>query len=76
MCLVETLFSNCFFKCRTKIMLYCQAFDTILITHFLSIQITCLPVDNTFYVNNIQMKIAQTSYNLVMALVRCWSLHL
>lgn len=57
-------------------MLYCQAFDITLITHFLSIQIICLPVDDTFYVNNIQMKIAQTSYNSVMALGHCWSLHL
>lgn len=49
-------------------MLYCQASHLILITHFLPIQIICPAVDDTFYVNNIKMKIAQTSYNSLMLL--------
>lgn len=43
-------------------MLCCQAFDMILVIHFLPIQITCPTVDDAFCVNNIKMKIAQTSY--------------
>lgn len=67
MCLMETVFWKRS-KCRTKTMLYCQASHLILITHFLPIQIICPAVDDTFYVNNIKMKIAQTSYNSLMLL--------
>lgn len=56
-------------------MLYCQAFDSILITHFLPIQVMGPAVDDAFYLSNIKMKIAQTRYNSVMALARCCSLH-
>lgn len=68
MCLMETVFWKCCSKCRTKTVLYCKASHLILITHFLPIQIMCPTVDDTFYVNNIKMKIAQTSYNSVMLL--------
>lgn len=75
-CLMKMLFWNCFSKCRTKTMLYCQAFAIIFITHFLPLQIVCPAVHDTFYVNrNIKMKIGQTRYNWVMALAHCWSLH-
>lgn len=58
-----------FCKCRTKIILYCQVSDIILVTHSLRIQIMVPAADDTFYVNNINMNIEQTSYNSVMLLL-------
>lgn len=67
--LMWTISWNCFSKCRTKIILFCKASDIILVTHSLPIQIMIPAVDDTFYVNNINMKIEQTSYNSVMLLL-------